>query len=212
MESVESTSNTDTSTRDSGNVTYHTFSHSANGGREKKWTYLTLMPGQTVEVRYLEIDYFAIDVIVTGEMVDAMGVREKEVDVVLQRGIQYKEERDPRTGLRRDLLRSRDTSGVNTLTKSSVCSDSMRLRHGDYILRFFNPTMHAKHVRYNVEVRDDTASVMAQVILLFFVAGVVCPLVTVSFLVLLCYVKTQQYLLDYYVRERDREREARKRR
>lgn len=175
------------------NVTYHSFPHSDVGDKEKRWTYLTLMPGQAVEVRYISIDYFAIEAMVIGVMgidderstgVDVMGI-----DVILQRGLQFqREERDPRTGMRRDLLRCRNETS---------CSERMRLRYADYILRFSNPTMHTKHVRYSVEVRDDTTSLMAQAILLFFIAGVVCPLVTVSLLILICYIKAQQYLMYY---------------
>ena len=165
------------------NVTYHT--RSDVGDKEKRWTYLTLMPGQAVEVRYVSIDYFAIEAMVMGAMVtDAAGI-----DIILQRGLQFqREERDPRTGMRRDLLRCRNESS---------CSERMRLRYTDYILRFSNPTMQTKHVRYSVEVRDDTTSLMAQAILLFFIAGVVCPLVTVTLLFLICYIKAQQYLMYY---------------
>lgn len=169
---------------DAREVIYHTISRDENtpGAKEKKWTYLTLMPGEFYELRYIIIDYFTIDAHVFSGSANLTGV-----DIILQRGLQFQnEERDPRTGIRRDFLRCRNVTS---------CFDRMRLHYADYILRFSNPTMQVIHIRYNVETRDDTTALIAQAILLFFIAGIVCPLVTVTLVIYFCCVKAQQYLM-----------------
>jgi hypothetical protein len=153
------------------NITYT--SHVRPEGQ--KWKYILLPPLQNVSVNYFSIDYFSIQ---------ASDLHTRPLHVYLNFGL-----RSIWNATRSQI----DCDGV------SVCETRTSLRHGDYTLHFHNPhEMSTSYIRYSVATYNKELTTLAQAIVLFFLAGVMLPILTVFLLMLLCYVKARQYLVELW--------------
>ena len=142
---------------------------------EKAWNYIIVPPLQNVSVNYFGIDYFSIQAVDLGS---------RPLHAYLNFGLK-KSWNATRSQIECD--------GVE------ICLAKTTLRRGDYTLYFHNPhAMSTSYIRYSVQARDKEMTMLAKAVVLFFLAGVMMPLLTVFLLMLLCYVKARQYLVQLW--------------